>query len=250
MKIKPIKLKPAHKMKTAERRADILDNKLFSRSGVELSSFVAVQAPEYHVSERTIYRDIDYFEEAKAIYFDAAGLLYKVECSEAKLCDSEYKMSLALATALTVTKKNAKQMMPLVLFNSLVEEGVYKVAEGVLLKAKQRNPNQQEIRFEQAANSDSLYQLYANSEVQADVIEAIKSALYKDYELELQVIGYSELLYVKPEAILSLDGKQLLKIKQLSHPKTLKYLNVEEIVEAHTVDYWPLHSPAQMRRAA
>ncbi len=228
--------------------------RLSPRRGTVLTELVDEVAMDYDVDCRTVRRRVQSLIDKGMVYVANPNqkpyMIFATEYSEPSSSRGTPAMTIEEALFVMFAKEYGQKVMPASSFQKLSDSGFFKSAERVMLNAKRAQPNQKEFRLESFAINSCLLQLYTNPSIDISVVEAIKNAIYEDLELELHLSNYLESVYVKPLEIQLLNGKQFLKVKQLTHPRSLKYIDIEDAFEAHVVDYWPLHSQAQMRRTA
>ncbi|MFT6905203.1 MAG: hypothetical protein ACJAS1_001857 [Oleiphilaceae bacterium] len=201
---------------------------------------------KYDVDLRTIYRDLEQLE--------ARNLAYCVDPNSkphkwlAIRKSAEEEMTVEMALALISIEVAARVNIPVANFESLSE--VFAQARKIMIKTRQSQPNHSIVRFEKALNNINLDKECYMGNLNSDILDAIKDAIYQDCELEIVNQVGNSIHFVKPVQMQVLDKKLILKTKMVDFPYSYKNFNIAEMQNASCIDYCSFESAPRMRNAA
>lgn len=188
-------------MKNTERLYAIANEEL----SVRIPKTIRELAMKFEVSENTMKSDLRELEFLGVSY--CANPNGKPQLWFAVNSDNNLKMSLELAFALHTVNETIKAILPDEVYQSI--EDVFGVAKATYQKKRNANHQSKVVKFEHAIKGIDLTKHLALSNIQLDVLGAVKSAVCSTRELNLETeLGAFELSNI---SLSELDGKLFLK---------------------------------------
>lgn len=225
-------------MNQSERRRAIENQHLSTRSSVTIPILASI----FGVADNTIKSDLLFLEtQGVALCENPDGKPQRWFAASPK---GDLGMSLEMACAIKRVKEAAKVLLPEALFHEV--ECFFNAANDAYLSKQKANHQSKVIRYERSvSNVDFIKHLHLG-QINSDVLEEVKSAIYKGNMLRLEIDGCEEVL--SEISLIEFDGKLLLEGRAFgSRGKPLRF-NTRNITGAWELELPPLR-PVRNRAA-